>query len=736
MTNIKCIALAIAAALFIFSGLSSAQSIAIVSGNGQLACEACAFHPITSFDNMVVQVKNAAGTPVAGATVSWTFASVSAATGSVVPTSTTDSNGMSSVSFQLAPFIGLLSTLSYAQGTFTATLTALPSGTPGSTGQSVIFTESDALTDVQLSGQGSGIIEVATTLLTPSSGTVISGPAGSTQAGAIQIRVQGEVGALPGVPGVAVIVQPAAAGAPSLSCATPLGGQPNTVITDSSGTATCNVVFGGVQGNGTANLVIGQADNPFGSFNINFTTTQGLPGGVKISSGNNQSGTAGSILPLTLTAVVVDQAGNTLSGVNVTWGGNGVSISDTVQNCPSNGNTCVYNTRTTSDANGKVSANVKLGSTAGNVTITITVANQANLTNSFTETVNLTVTQLQIVSGNSQTAIVNQAFPSPLIVQVNNAGAPVPGVPVSFAVTSGSGTLSSSSATTNSSGQASINVTAGATAGNLVITATVGNFSQTFNLVVSPPGPSVTPSSFYNAASLVTGAISPCSLSTIIATGLAPGLQGAILPPIVGLLPYVVNNDSVLFSQGSINSYAPIQDVANINGQEQMTIEIPCELAPGPVNVTVTVGSGNKTVPIQLASAAPGIFQEAGSDKVLRAVILRQDGSFVTKENPARQGDTVYVFVTGLGPVNPQIGTNQIGIPGTVSNVPNLNNIIVGVANNGVQVVSASYATDLIGIYVIGFVVPTGSTGDLPLAVAVSQAGTLIFGNPSIIPVQ
>jgi uncharacterized protein (TIGR03437 family) len=270
------------------------------------------------------------------------------------------------------------------------------------------------------------------------------------------------------------------------------------------------------------------------------------------------------------------------------------------------------------------------------------------------------------------------------------------------------------------------------------VTAAVTGFSQTvtFNLTVSPPGPSITTTSFYNAASLVSGAISPCSLATIIASGLAPGLQGAIQPPIVGLLPVLVYNDSVLFSQGSINAYAPIWDVANINGQEQMTIEIPCELAPGSVNVTVNVGSGNKSVTLQLQSAAPGIFQFQGSDRVMRGVVLRQDGSFVAKENPARQGETVYMFVTGLGPVNPQIGTNQIGIPGTPSNVPNLDNIVVGVNNQGAQVVSASYAPDLVGIYEVGFVVPTGATGDLPLAVAVSQAGNLIFGNPSLLPVQ
>ena len=98
-----------------------------------------------------------------------------------------------------------------------------------------------------------------------------------------------------------------------------------------------------------------------------------------------------------------------------------------------------------------------------------------------------------------------------------------------------------------------------------------------------------------------------------------------------------------------------------------MTIEIPCELSPGTVSVTVNVGSGSRTVNVQLQPAAPGIFETQGSDQKLRGVIIRPDGSFASKENPARRGETVHLLVTGLGPVNPAIGTNQVGIPDTDS---------------------------------------------------------------------
>jgi hypothetical protein len=122
-------------------GAVSAQSISIVSGNGQLDCQSCARTPILTFDPLVVQVNSASGAPLAGATVTWTFTNLLASQGFVsTPTSVTGSNGQTSTTVQVFPLLGELSFLTYGQGTVTATITALPAGTPGGTGQSVTFT--------------------------------------------------------------------------------------------------------------------------------------------------------------------------------------------------------------------------------------------------------------------------------------------------------------------------------------------------------------------------------------------------------------------------------------------------------------------------------------------------------------------------------------------------------------------------------------------------------------------
>jgi hypothetical protein len=79
-----------------------------------------------------------------------------------------------------------------------------------------------------------------------------------------------------------------------------------------------------------------------------------------------------------------------------------------------------------------------------------------------------------VLSGNGQVGLVGQTLSSPLVVKVaSSSGVAVHGATVTFAVTSGAGTVSPTSATTDSSGQAKTQVTLGSSPGTVVVTATV-----------------------------------------------------------------------------------------------------------------------------------------------------------------------------------------------------------------------------------------------------------------------
>src|SRR5262249_50330191 len=242
--------------------------------------------------------------------------------------------------------------------------------------------------------------------------------------------------------------------------------------------------------------------------------TSATIGSLSVVSGNSQSAQAGASLANPLVASVLSTAGTALAGQQVNW---------TVS--PS-GAATLASTQTTTDSNGQTQNTAKFSSTAsGAVTITATSATDGSKTAVFTANAipNVTITALQIVSGNNQSAIVNTAFAAPLVVQLTATGGTASGIAIGFTVT-GSATLSSSSVNTDSSGRAQVTVQAGGTAGAVTVTASVAGLSQTFNLTVSPPGPILTANGFVNAADQQVGALSPCSLATVYATGIASGL--------------------------------------------------------------------------------------------------------------------------------------------------------------------------------------------------------------------
>jgi uncharacterized protein (TIGR03437 family) len=187
------------------------------------------------------------------------------------------------------------------------------------------------------------------------------------------------------------------------------------------------------------------------------------------------------------------------------------------------------------------------------------------------------------------------------------------------------------------------------------------------------------------------------------------------------------------------NVAAPIFSVGAVSGAEQVTFQIPCEVAVGnSVPVTISVSGGSATANIALQTAAPGIFETVMSDKVKRAVVIRPDGSYVSLQNPARSGEVVRVFVTGLGPTTPAVGTGSLPVPGSDALVSG--QVIVGVSNAGARVVTSRLSPNLIGVYEVAFQIPPDapSSNDVVLSVAVNAPGDsqTRFSNGSKLPIQ
>ena len=461
---------------------------------------------------------------------------------------------------------------------------------------------------------------------------------------------------------------------------------------------TCDLIAGGKIGEATIRVIVGEKVQ----FPMLLQVTAGLPSMVRITGGNNQTGNAGQLLPQTLVIEVTDAGGNLLPNADVAW--------DVLMP----GTATLSSTQVKTDNNGRATAQATLGQQPGVVQIR---ARSGAGSATFSSDNELKRHQPSSINGGAdQSAALGQPFAQPVSVRVTDAqNRPVPGASVAFQVVSGSATVPATGVT-DANGIASAAVTAGQTAGPVVVRATLGSLTQTINLTVRTPGPGFTASSFVNAADYQPG-ISPGAIAVINASGIAPDVRGTVTPSnIVGPLPTTLAGVEVLFN--GVNS--PIFAVSNINGQESVIVQVPFETTPGPASVTIRIsGGGSTTVAnVQVQAAKPGIFQYQDVNGKQYGVALRPDGSYVSSTNPAHRGDIIRVFATGLGPNLAGRGYKSRGVRD--QNV--IANVISGINNEGVRTVSAKMAEGSVGVYIVEMEIPqTATTGDSrPLAIAVA----------------
>ena len=712
-------------ALFFIPASSQAQTVSIVSGNGQLVCQLCPLNP-QRYAPLVVQVVDANNNPLVGVPVTWTLTQPGFK--NATQTLDTGATGLSSYTFEpQLEFNGLYffpAQVSATAGTNTVTFyetTALPYQDSGATAVSYELNPSPPQALSGAVGQ-------------------MCGPASDASCKPITLSV---VGANGPIQGVSVTLVSTSSTKSTVSCETGVnvtdgnGEGPGTVITDVTGTATCIPLFGGAIGSGNYTIVIGGG---FASYSPTpFKVTPGSPAIISIKG----SATANPNVGVTLTAQVTDASMNPLSGIALKWTVTGPGT--------------LASAGATTGANGVATA--VLTATGGpSVQVSVTLPNYSTVpAGIYTLAVNTVITGITATSGNNQSTAAGTAFSEPLSVLLTDGSVPVNGSTVDFAITGSTGnatvTLSQPSAVT-ALGVASVTATAGTTPGTVTVTATAtsGNktFTQNFVLTINPPYAVIT--SVVNSAGFQNQFISPCSLATIYATGLTPGFQGivsAYVEPVTQVAGVTVTFGGVA---------APILDVVSSNGQLSVSAQVPCEVPsssatpPATVPMVLSVTPAGATVPIAspaypvtVLPYSPGIFGFVDGDGKTRAVLVRPNGSYAGYSNPVARGEVIRMFVTGLGQTTPSLVTDEFDLFTLNAQnvwVPEMLEVIapvvVGVNNNGVTVTSAHYAYGMVGVYEVDFEVPTDTaTGyNAPFAIIVYNGTQAVYGNGSLIAIQ
>ena len=250
--------------------------------------------------------------------------------------------------------------------------------------------------------------------------------------------------------------------------------------------------------------------------------------------------------------------------------------------------------------------------------------------------------------------------------------------------------------------------------GNLLIADSVNNRIRSVQSVASVT-PTLTSASITNAASYVQGG-SAGALATIFGTHLAINVQG-IVGAVSTPLPARLAGTSVKI--GGVD--APIVAIANVNGQEQINLQIPWELT-GQSTATVTVSNALATsaaTTLTLSAEQPGVFAVDG----VNGAIEHANGALVTDKDPAAPGETVVVFATGLGPASP------VGVTGSPATNPPLQNTVsqptATIGGLSASVAFSGLAPGFVGLNQVNLVVPAGAASgpqDLILTVGTTAS--------------
>ena len=229
---------------------------------------------------------------------------------------------------------------------------------------------------------------------------------------------------------------------------------------------------------------------------------------------------------------------------------------------------------------------------------------------------------------------------------------------------------------------------------------------------INAQAPVISKGGVVNGASFAGGqAIAPGSLISIFGTELASGVQAASSVP----LSTNMGGVTVTFN----NHDAPLKAVT----PGQINAQVPWEVLPGggPGIVNVVVNRNGVTsmpLAVQIDPQAPGIFVNAVSANLFYAwaVNFSDNNSLPwpagtapknkTPQRPAKVGDVLIIYATGLGEVNPAVQDGHDALDGKLHVPVTPTEVFIGGIK--AKVLGSALSPQFVGVYQVNAKIPTG----------------------------
>jgi uncharacterized protein (TIGR03437 family) len=221
----------------------------------------------------------------------------------------------------------------------------------------------------------------------------------------------------------------------------------------------------------------------------------------------------------------------------------------------------------------------------------------------------------------------------------------------------------------------------------------------------SGPDVYLSPAGVVNSASFApfTAGVSRGEMITLFGSNIGPSTPQTAsvipFPTTLGGVQVLINNRAApiaYVSSGQISAIVPYETTASVAQVQVINNQTASNVVTELVNLTT-----------------PGVFT-IPADGIHYAAAEHADGTPVTQAHPAQVGETVAVFLTGLGDVFPTISDGAPGVSGATSNA-----ITAYLNGTAATVTYAGLAPTLVGLYQVNVQIPTGlAAGDYELDIS------------------
>jgi len=214
----------------------------------------------------------------------------------------------------------------------------------------------------------------------------------------------------------------------------------------------------------------------------------------------------------------------------------------------------------------------------------------------------------------------------------------------------------------------------------------------------------------------ITTPIAPLEMISLYGSGLSPvtiSANGYPLPTTLGKTQVMMNGQPA-----PLVYVSPTFIVAVVPGAIQPQVG---QQDNGQWTKVQVINNGTASNPsmVRVAETSPGVFT-ASENGIGEAAIRHSDYSLVTSQSPATAGETVLIYVTGLGSVAPQPADGEPASGLTTVN----KTAYVGIDGQYVLPTFEGLAPSFAGLYQMNVVVPqTADSGDVPLSIVITSVG-------------